>query len=118
MKLLALSALVFASLLLASQPEKQKPSGNEGASELKHFAITLPSGEPVLFAALDINRKWDESVIHLKGDVKAEIRESVKAGNRYIVISADEASYDEKTGELGSLLIRSERDALPGTQRL
>ena len=52
------------------------------------------------FTAKDISRTWDTAVIHLKGGVKAEIRESVRAGNRYLVIQADELNYYEKTGEL------------------
>jgi lipopolysaccharide assembly outer membrane protein LptD (OstA) len=111
-KLFALAALVFASVALASQPRTQKPSDSQDGSELKHFAITLPSGEPVRFTAMDISRNWDTSVIHLKGAVKAEIRESVKAGSRYLVIHADEVSYDEKTGELipsGNVRVAQER---------
>jgi lipopolysaccharide assembly outer membrane protein LptD (OstA) len=96
-----LAVVAFASLSLASEPGAQQySSDNQAGVELKHFYTTLPTGEPVSFAAADISRTWDGAVIHLKGNVKAEIRETVKAGNRYLVIHADEVSYYEKRGEL------------------
>jgi hypothetical protein len=51
-------------------------------------------------SALDIDRNWVTEVTHLKGNVEVVIRETVKAGNRFMIVRALEATYNEKTGQL------------------
>ena len=69
-------------------------------TDLKEVSTTLPSGEPITMSALTIDRNWETSTTRLRGNVQVLIRETVKAGNRFIVVRADEASLNEKSGEL------------------
>ena len=94
-----LAAIVLFAAVLPFQA-KQNPSENRTGNELKHWGTTLPSGEPVQFTAMDVSRTWDTAVVHFRGNVKAEIRESMKAGDRYLAIRADGMSYYEKIGDI------------------
>jgi len=100
----AFSLAIFGLITFASYAgtAQNKPEAFLG-TELKEVSTTLPNGEPITMSALNIDRTWEPSTTHLSGNVQVLIRESIKAGNRFIVIRADEATLDEKSGELTPL---------------
>ncbi len=101
MKVLGLVVLVFGSLAFASHAgTQQNGSDIRPGTELKQVPATLPGGEPIRLSALNIDRNWSTSITHLKGNVRVEIRETVRSSNRFIVVRADEATYNAITGEL------------------
>ena len=101
MKLLFVASLaVCLAAIVSLAGTGQEEARVQPTTDLKQVATTLPSGEPIRMSALNIDRTWSDSVTHLKGNVRVEIRETLKAGNRYVMIRADEASYNPSSGEL------------------
>lgn len=101
MKVFSLAVFVVGLIAFASPSgtAQNKPNVSR-ETEFKEVSTTLPSGEPITMRALTIDRNWETLTTHLKGNVQVLIRETVKAGNRFIVVRADEASLNEKSGEL------------------
>ncbi len=98
------SSIVFAAVFTVlagwAAPSQTKPSGTS-SSDVKEVQTTLPSSEPMRMRAISIDRNWDASTTHLKGDVEITIRVSEKDGERHnLVIHADEANVNEKSGEI------------------
>lgn len=101
MKAFSLAMFVVGLIAFASHAgTAQDKPGLSPQTEVKEVSTTLPSGEPITMYALSIDRNWETSTTHLKGNVQVFIRESVKAGDRFFVVRADEASLNEKSGEL------------------
>jgi lipopolysaccharide assembly outer membrane protein LptD (OstA) len=102
-QLRAFSVAVFAVGLITfashAGTAQNKPEASR-ETELKEVSTTLPNGEPITMRALNIDRTWEPATTHLTGNVQILIRETIKAGNRFVVIRADEASFNEKSGEL------------------
>jgi len=100
-----LGSIIFMAALAAitalAGPAQTKPAAAPSAgSGAKEVLTTLPSDEPIRMRAVNIDRNWDTSMTHLKGDVEITIRVAQKDGERRVVIRADEASVDEKSGEI------------------
>ena len=101
MKLLGLIGLtVCLAAIVSHAGTGQDEARIQSTPDLKQVATTLPSGEPILMSALNIDRTWSDSVTHLKGNVRVEVRETLKAGNRYLLVRADEATYNPGSGEI------------------
>ncbi len=114
MKMFGLAALITATLAFASHAgAPQNRSDSHSGSEIKHVSTTLPrSHQPIHMSAMSIERDWSTSVTHLKGNVLVYIR----GDNNYIVIRAEEASYNPNTGELipsGNVRITQEARITP-----
>ena len=90
MKIFGAATLVLALLALASFATTQP----------KQFPTTLPSGEPIIMNALNIDRNWTTGITHLKGNVQIDIRQTIQGGRHYLVIRADEADFNVNTGEV------------------
>ncbi len=97
-----LGMVSFPSAVLAFDSLAAKPQNLTDASTKNevHISTTLPSGQPVRLSALSVDRNWVTFVTHLRGNVQVEMRETVQGGTLYFVVRADEADFNEKTGEL------------------
>ena len=70
-------------------------------ADLKQISTTLPeSSDAIRMTALSIDRDWTTSMVHLKGSVRVDMQQFSRSGHRLLVIRADEADYNGKTGEL------------------
>ncbi len=96
-----LAALFVAASFGALVARSQEAAGTAG-QEVKHIQTTLPdTGYSVRFAALSISRDWNDSVVHLSGNVQVEMSARAKpASHQVMVLSADTVEFNEKTGEI------------------
>jgi len=74
---------------------------SQNPQDMKHLLTTMPEGKGrIELIALNIDRSWTPPVVHLKGNVRIEIRTSPKNAREVTILHADEAEYHEDTGEI------------------
>jgi len=100
------ASIVFGAALSASAimagPAQTKTAAiaPSTGSDHKEVQTTLPGSEPIRMRAISIDRNWDTSMTHLRGDVEITVRVMQKDAERRLVIHADEAEVNEKSGEI------------------
>ena len=110
----AVGVIVTATLLPRGTAQQNAGPG------LLYMSERLPNGAPVQFAATSIAREaptlnWTPSIVHLKGAVRIRMpvhTTQTESLHMYLVVHADEADYDEQTGEIrprGNVQVTFER---------
>jgi lipopolysaccharide assembly outer membrane protein LptD (OstA) len=88
--------LVVAAQTAMSQNEVPVPQ-----TEFKHVMTTVAdTGDPVRMSALQIDKNWTDSTIHLTGQVRLVVGKFSGSGSHAMAITADEVTLNEKTGEI------------------
>jgi lipopolysaccharide assembly outer membrane protein LptD (OstA) len=100
MKRFGLAFAIVSIAAIVSIPVRSQTGGAD-AKDAKHILTTMPQGQGRLtLTALNIDRDWASSTVHLKGDVRVEIWTSPKNERTVTVLRADEVDYNEITGKL------------------
>ncbi len=85
---------VFAALALMAQTATPQ-------TELKQVMTTVAdTGDPVRMTAFQIEKNWTDSTIHLMGQVRLVMGKFSASGGHPLVITADEVTLNERTGEV------------------
>ena len=74
-------------------------SSHADRPEAKYILTTLPDGGRITFVADTVDKEWTSNIIHLQGNVRAEIMTGPKNGRTFTRLTADRVDYFEKTGE-------------------
>ena len=89
---------LIALTALAATPQSEVPPSH---IELKQVMTTVAdTGDPVRMSALQIEKSWSDSTIHLTGQVRLVVGKFSGSGSHALVITADEATFSERTGEV------------------
>ena len=89
---------VIALAMQAAPPQNEAlPSHNEPKQVMTTVAET---GDSVRMSALQIDKDWADSTVHLSGQVRLVVGKFSASGIHAMVITADEATLNERTGEI------------------
>lgn len=90
---------IIALMVQAASP--QNTGTALSPTELKQVMTTVAdTGDAVRMSALQIEKNWTDSTIHLTGQVRLVVGKFSASGGHAIVITADEATLNERTGEI------------------
>ena len=95
------SCWMIGVVALATQAATQQNEAQPPQTEMKQVMTTVAdTGDSVRMYALQIDKSWTDSIIHLTGKVRLVVRKLPASGSHAIVITADEATLNERTGEI------------------
>lgn len=87
--------------LMAQTATPQNHDASLSQTELKQVMTTVAdTGDAVRMSALQIEKNWTDSSIHLTGQVRLVVGKFSASGSHAMVITADEATLNERTGEV------------------
>ena len=70
------------------------------SNELKHVMTTTPGGLKLQMVALNVDKDWASSIVHLKGDVRVHIYPAEQHPKSATTIHADAVDVNEIAGEV------------------
>lgn len=92
---------VMGVIALALQAAPLQNDALPSHSEPKQVMTTVAeTGDSVRMSALQIDKSWADSAIHLTGQVRLLVGKFSASGIHAMVITADEATLNERTGEI------------------
>ena len=92
---------MIGAVALTTQAATQQNEPPLPPTEIKQVMTTVAdTGDSVRMYALQIEKSWTDSSIHLTGKVRLVVGKLSASGSHAIVITADEVTLNERTGEI------------------